>query len=80
MGLKSSTSVVRCAYIQAMTVSFHGDTLIQGMEVLPLLVAALEKAQAQTSQAQLVSEAVAAAHLLIKLSLSDIQVGEGFSI
>ena len=76
MGLKTSTSAVRNAYIQAMNISFHGDTLIQGSEVVPLLVQAMEKAQGQASQVHLVSEALSAACLLVKLSLSDIQIGK----
>lgn len=52
-----------------------GDRLLQGVEVLPLLIQVMEKGYNQPSNTQLVSEALAAACLLIKLSLADIQAG-----
>ena len=51
--------------------------MVQGLEVLPLLTQVIEKAQAQSSNTQLVAEALAASTLLVKLSLADIQAGEG---
>ena len=55
-----------------------GDRLIQGLDVLPLLTQALDKASAQGSQYQLVTEALSAACLLAKLSLADIQAGKQY--
>ncbi len=49
--------------------------MIQGLAVLPLLIQSLEKASNQTTQIPLVTEALSAACLLLKLSLCDIQAG-----
>jgi len=43
--------------------------------LIPTLVQTVTKANAQSNQSQLVSEAVTAACLLVKLSLVDIQAG-----
>lgn len=52
-----------------------GDTLIQGIDMLPTLVSTLEKATNQPTQIQLVAEAVSASNLVVKLLASDIQAG-----
>ena len=49
--------------------------MIQGLDVLPLLIQTVEKANNQPTQIQLVTEAVTAAVLLLKLSTCDIQAG-----
>nr|XP_055023389.1 eIF-2-alpha kinase activator GCN1 [Misgurnus anguillicaudatus] len=69
--LKTSTSAVRHAYLQSMIGAFKGDTLSQAVEFLPLLIQTVEKASAQSSQYALLSEAVAAAVLLSRLSVLD---------
>ncbi|KAL4660360.1 eIF-2-alpha kinase activator GCN1 [Arapaima gigas] len=71
--LKVSTSLVRHAYLQAMLGTFKGDTLNQAMELVPLLLQTVEKAAKQSSQQALLSEGVAAAVLLCRLSLLDTQ-------
>ncbi|XP_074643687.1 stalled ribosome sensor GCN1-like [Tubulanus polymorphus] len=73
IGLKVSTSAVRNAYLQCMNSAFHGDTLQQAAEVLPILIQTVEKACNQSSQIQLVSEAISASYLIIRLSLVDVQ-------
>lgn len=73
MSLKTSTSVVRNAYLQCMNAAFQGDTIPQAVDLIPTLIQTVTKANAQSNQSQLVSEAVAAACLLVKLSLVDIQ-------
>ncbi|KAH9524200.1 translational activator of GCN4 [Bulinus truncatus] len=73
ISLKTSTSGVRNAYIRCMNATFHGDTLSQAMQVLPILMQAIEKAEKQPTLPQLMSEAVAASCLLVKISLVDIQ-------
>ncbi|CAH1802155.1 unnamed protein product [Owenia fusiformis] len=73
LGLKSSTSGVRMAYIQCMNAAFQGDCLIQAMDVLPVLLKTVDKASSQSTQHGLVSEALSAACLLLKLSTVDIQ-------
>ncbi|XP_005111057.1 eIF-2-alpha kinase activator GCN1 [Aplysia californica] len=73
LALKTSTSAVRYAYIRCMNSAFRGDTLPQMTPLLPVLLQTLEKAEKQPSQSQLVAEAVAAAGLLIKIALVDIQ-------
>ncbi|KAF7695198.1 hypothetical protein HF521_006921 [Silurus meridionalis] len=69
--LKSSTSAVRHAYLQAMLKTFKGDTLAQAVDFVPLLIQTVEKAAAQSSQHTLLSEAVAASVLLCHLSMLD---------
>ncbi|XP_060079689.1 stalled ribosome sensor GCN1-like [Ylistrum balloti] len=71
--LKSSTSNVRNAYLQCMNTAFHGDTLPQATAIVPLLIQTIEKANSQSSQIQLLTEAVSAACILAKISLIDIQ-------
>ncbi|XP_030316225.1 eIF-2-alpha kinase activator GCN1 isoform X2 [Calypte anna] len=67
--LKTSTSAVRHAYLQCMLASFKGDTLLQGMELLPMLIQTVEKAASQSTQVPLVTEAVAAALLICRMSV-----------
>lgn len=69
--LKSSTSSVRHAYLQAMLRAFKGDTLSQALDLVPLLIQTVEKAAAQSSQHALLSEALAASVLLCHLSILD---------
>ncbi|XP_026072938.1 eIF-2-alpha kinase activator GCN1-like [Carassius auratus] len=69
--LKTSTSLVRHAYLQAMIGAFKGDALNQAVEFLPLLIQTVEKAAAQNTQHALLSEGVAASVLLCRLSLLD---------
>uniref|UniRef100_A0A8D1U1R5 Stalled ribosome sensor GCN1 n=1 Tax=Sus scrofa TaxID=9823 RepID=A0A8D1U1R5_PIG len=71
--LKTSTSAVRHAYLQCMLVCFRGDTLLQALELLPLLIQTVEKAAAQSTQVPIITEGVAAALLLSKLSVADSQ-------
>ncbi|XP_038618375.1 eIF-2-alpha kinase activator GCN1 [Tachyglossus aculeatus] len=71
--LKTSTSAVRHAYLQCMLCSFRGDTLLQGMALLPLLIQAVEKAGSQSTQVSAVTEGVAAALLICRLSVVDVQ-------
>ncbi|XP_077995202.1 stalled ribosome sensor GCN1-like [Glandiceps talaboti] len=70
--LKSSTSAVRNGYLQCMLAAFHGDSLLQGLEVLPILLKSVEKAHAQSTQTNLVIEGLTASCLLVKMSLADI--------
>ncbi|XP_059751043.1 stalled ribosome sensor GCN1 [Balaenoptera ricei] len=71
--LKTSTSAVRHAYLQCMLVCFRGDTLLQALDLLPLLIQTVEKAASQSTQVPVVTEGVAAALLLSKLSMADSQ-------
>ncbi|KAK7803834.1 hypothetical protein U0070_027292 [Myodes glareolus] len=71
--LKTSTSAVRHAYLQCMLASFRGDTLLQALDFLPLLMQTVEKAASQNTQVPTVTEGVAAALLLSKLSVADSQ-------
>ncbi|XP_036613862.1 eIF-2-alpha kinase activator GCN1 [Trichosurus vulpecula] len=71
--LKTSTSAVRHAYLQCMLISFRGDTLLQGMDFLPLLIQTVEKAASQSTQVSIVTEGVAAALLICRLSVIDTQ-------
>uniref|UniRef100_A0A672PXU6 GCN1 activator of EIF2AK4 n=1 Tax=Sinocyclocheilus grahami TaxID=75366 RepID=A0A672PXU6_SINGR len=69
--LKTSTSLVRHAYLQAMIGAFKGDALNQAVDFLPLLIQTVEKAAAQNTQHALLSEGVAASVLLCRLSVLD---------
>ncbi|KAL2092754.1 hypothetical protein ACEWY4_012552 [Coilia grayii] len=69
--LKTSTSPVRHAYLQAMLGAYKGDTLSQAGEFAPLLIQTVEKAAAQSSQHALLAEGAAAAVLLCRLSQLD---------
>ncbi|TRY60563.1 hypothetical protein DNTS_026976 [Danionella cerebrum] len=67
--LKTSTSAVRHAYLQAMIGAFRGDSLSQAVDFLPLLLQTVEKAAAQSTQPPLLSEGLAASVLLCRLSV-----------
>uniref|UniRef100_A0A8B9G653 GCN1 activator of EIF2AK4 n=1 Tax=Amazona collaria TaxID=241587 RepID=A0A8B9G653_9PSIT len=67
--LKTSTSAVRHAYLQCMLASFKGDTLLQGMDLLPMLIQTVEKAASQSTQVPMVTEGVAAALLICRISV-----------
>uniref|UniRef100_A0A8U8C1C8 Uncharacterized protein n=1 Tax=Geospiza parvula TaxID=87175 RepID=A0A8U8C1C8_GEOPR len=67
--LKTSTSAVRHAYLQCMLASFKGDTLLQGMDLLPMLIQTVEKAASQSTQVPMVTEGVAAALLICRMSV-----------
>lgn len=58
------------------SLSSPGDTLGQVSDLVPLLLQTVEKAAAQNSQHALLSEGVAAAVLLSRLSLLETQTGE----
>uniref|UniRef100_A0A8D3CE50 GCN1 activator of EIF2AK4 n=1 Tax=Scophthalmus maximus TaxID=52904 RepID=A0A8D3CE50_SCOMX len=77
--LKTSTSLVRHAYLQAMLGAFKGDTLAQASELLPLLLQTVEKAVAQNSQHALLAEGVAASVLLSRLALLETQTEAKFT-
>uniref|UniRef100_A0A8C4JSD7 GCN1 activator of EIF2AK4 n=1 Tax=Dromaius novaehollandiae TaxID=8790 RepID=A0A8C4JSD7_DRONO len=67
--LKTSTSAVRHAYLQCMLASFKGDTLLQGIDLLPMLIQTVEKAASQSTQVPMVTEGVAAALLICRMSV-----------
>uniref|UniRef100_A0A665VTC9 GCN1 activator of EIF2AK4 n=1 Tax=Echeneis naucrates TaxID=173247 RepID=A0A665VTC9_ECHNA len=66
--LKTSTSLVRHAYLQAMLRAFKGDTLAQASDLMPMLLQTVEKAVAQSSQHALLAEGVAASVVLCRLA------------
>nr|XP_014345196.1 PREDICTED: translational activator GCN1 [Latimeria chalumnae] len=72
--LKACTSAVRHAYLQCMLAAIRGDTLLQGVEMLPLLIQTVEKAAAQVIQIPLVTEGVAASVLICRMAVADPQV------
>lgn len=67
MGLKTSTSLVRCAYIQAMLACFNPTTIAQANVLTPILLKSVEKAVAQSTQAPIVTEGLCAAYMLLKI-------------
>ncbi|CAB1445303.1 unnamed protein product [Pleuronectes platessa] len=77
--LKTSTSLVRHTYLQAMLGVFKGDTLAQASDLLPLLLQTVDKAVAQNSQHALLAEGVAASVLLSRLALLETQTEAKFT-
>ncbi|XP_030828154.1 eIF-2-alpha kinase activator GCN1-like isoform X1 [Strongylocentrotus purpuratus] len=73
MTQKQSTAATRNGCIRVMLNALKGDTLIHGIEIIPLLQSSLEKAQQQPNHAAMVTEALSAACLLVRLSTSDVQ-------
>ncbi|KAI8491413.1 eIF-2-alpha kinase activator GCN1, partial [Branchiostoma belcheri] len=71
--LKTSTTAVRTAYLQCMLAAFSGDTLLQGLVLLPFLLQAVEKAASNLNQEAVVTEGLTAACLLTKLSAVEIE-------
>eukprot|EP00058_Branchiostoma_floridae_P014051 XP_002599539.1 hypothetical protein BRAFLDRAFT_121765 [Branchiostoma floridae] len=71
--LKTSTTAVRTAYLQCMLAAFSGDTLLQGLDMLPFLLQAAEKAAFNLNQEAVVTEGLTAACLLTKMSAVDIE-------
>lgn len=57
-----------------------GDTLLQALDFLPLLMQTVEKAASQNTQVPMATEGVAAALLLSKLSVADSQAGKGLRV
>ncbi|XP_071945406.1 stalled ribosome sensor GCN1-like [Antedon mediterranea] len=73
VSLKTSTVLVRQGYILCMISTFHGNTLEQALQVLPVLLHSLEKAIAQASQVPMVTEAAHSVSLLLKLHQVEIK-------
>nr|CAD7442358.1 unnamed protein product [Timema bartmani] len=71
-GLKTSTAGVRTAYIGCMSACFSGNTLGQGVDFIPYLLKTVEKAVGQATQIPIVTEALSAACLLLKIVSSDV--------
>ncbi|XP_078600399.1 stalled ribosome sensor GCN1-like [Branchiostoma floridae x Branchiostoma japonicum] len=78
--LKTSTTAVRTAYLQCMLAAFSGDTLLQGLDMLPFLLQAAEKAASNLNQEAVVTEGLTAACLLTKMSAVDIESESRLSI
>ncbi|XP_024130877.1 eIF-2-alpha kinase activator GCN1 [Oryzias melastigma] len=76
--LKTSTSLVRHAYLQTMLGAFKGDTLVQASDFVPLLLQTVEKASVQNSQHALLAEGVAASVLLSRLAVLETQTEAKF--
>ncbi len=74
MTLKTATPAVRTGYIRCMAASLHGESLPQGIELIPTLLKSLERATAQPTQAPIVSEALTAATLLLRCAQLDVKV------
>lgn len=65
-----------CDHGKGLLPCISGDTLLQAVDMIPILLQSLEKAANQSTQSQLVTEAVSAANILVKLSLVDINAGK----
>lgn len=53
-----------------------GDTLLQAMDLLPMLIQTVEKAASQSTQIPMVTEGVAAALLICRMSVIEGQTGK----
>lgn len=73
---KNSTVQVRAAYLQCMSSCFTSNTAHLGADVVPVLVKTIEKGASQPTQAPIVTEALAATCLLLKLWTSEGTVSE----
>ncbi|KAE8739724.1 hypothetical protein FOCC_FOCC014768 [Frankliniella occidentalis] len=73
---KNSTALVRSAYIQCLSSCFTSSTAHLGADVVPVLLKTIEKGAAQAIQVPVVTEALAAACLLLKLCISEGTVSE----
>jgi hypothetical protein len=61
-----------------MAASLHGESLPQGIELIPVLLKSLERATAQPTQAAVVSEGLTAATLLLRCANLDAKVNLNF--
>ncbi|KAJ1530782.1 hypothetical protein ONE63_005633 [Megalurothrips usitatus] len=73
---KNSTAPVRTAYFQCISSCFTSSTAHLGADVVPILLKAIEKGASQPTQVPTVSEALAAACVLLKLWNSEGTVSE----
>uniref|UniRef100_A0A069DYI0 Putative translational activator gcn1 n=1 Tax=Panstrongylus megistus TaxID=65343 RepID=A0A069DYI0_9HEMI len=71
ISLKTSTSLVRAAYIGVLSVCCQSATASQTTQYIPLLVKCVEKAAAQPTQVAIVMEGLSAACLLLKMATLD---------
>ncbi|XP_049938173.1 eIF-2-alpha kinase activator GCN1 [Schistocerca serialis cubense] len=71
-GLKTSTAPVRTAYIGCMSACFSGNTLMQGLDFIPFLLKTVEKAVSQSAQIPVVTEALSATCMLLKMASADV--------
>lgn len=78
--LKTATPAVRTGYVRCMSASFHGESLSQGVELIPTLLKSLEKASAQPTQVPVVSEGLAAAALLLRIAEIDSKVRQSINL
>ncbi|RZC38970.1 translational activator GCN1-like, partial [Asbolus verrucosus] len=67
MGLKTSTPLVRIAYIKCMLVCFNTNSIEQGSSLVPVLLKAVDRAVAQPTQCLSVTEGLCATCMLLKL-------------
>lgn len=71
MTQKNSTYAIRNSYIHCMNAAFHGNSLYQGIEMLPILDKTYNKALAQPSQVPAMVEALSSYCLFLKLYTVD---------
>ncbi|XP_071479229.1 stalled ribosome sensor GCN1-like [Diadema antillarum] len=73
MTQKQSTAGSRNGCITVMLATLKGDTLVHGIEIIPLLKSSLERAHQQPNQVAMVTEGLSAACLLMRLLSSDVE-------
>ncbi|KAL1494916.1 hypothetical protein ABEB36_010427 [Hypothenemus hampei] len=76
MTLKTSTPIVKIAYIQCMLITFNAN-INQAHALLPTLLKSVEKAVSQPTQPLSVSEGLCASLLLIKISEAKMEKENG---
>lgn len=74
MESKSATPLTRMSYVRFMMVLFQGNNIPQAVPLIPALLKCIERAAAQPSQPQLVSEGLSAACCLLKLIAAQIEI------
>ncbi|XP_037791429.1 eIF-2-alpha kinase activator GCN1-like [Penaeus monodon] len=76
MGLKTSTTSVRAAYIRCLLACVTPSSAFKAATLIPKLLACIDKALSQSTQVLMLSEALTATVLLLKISMSDMSAEE----
>lgn len=76
MGLKTSTTSVRAAYIRCLLACVTPSSAFKAATLIPKLMACIDKALGQSTQVPMLSEALTATVLLLKISMSDMSAEE----
>jgi hypothetical protein len=70
----------RIALLRCMLMTFKGNCLVQGIDFVPQLLTAFDKAVSQVHQPTIATEGLTAAALLVQLSSADATVGWSYTL